>query len=119
MSSTSTAMSTSVRRPLYRHTVRASLPVLGGSQTSLLGGSQASLAVLGSSQTSLPVLSEYQSEIVSEYPEASIIILLSSVRSLSLARSSIHTCPVDCVPLDSPEHTFRIPPSIPGRLVVL
>jgi hypothetical protein len=111
MSPMSTAMSTSVRRLSYRHAVRASLPVLSGSQ--------ASLAVLGGSQTSLPVLSEYQPEIVSGCPEASIIILLSSVKSLSLARSSIYTCSVDCVSLDSSECTFRIPSSIPGRPVVL
>jgi hypothetical protein len=107
----STAMSTPVRRPLYRHAVRTSL--------SVLGGSQASLAVLGGSQASLPVSPEYQLEIVSGCLEASIIISSSPVRGLSPARSPIHTCPVDCVPLDSPEHTFRIPPSIPGRPVVL
>jgi hypothetical protein len=130
-------MSTPVRRPSYRYAVRAllsvlggswtSLAVLGGSQASLLGGSQASLAVPGSSQASLPggsqaslpVLSEYQPEIVSRCSEASIIILSSSVRSLSLARSSIHICSVDYVPLNSSEYTFRILLSIPGKPVVL
>jgi hypothetical protein len=97
------------------------LSVLGGSQASLvvLDGSQASLAVPGGSQASLPVLPEYQPEIVSGYPEASIIILSLSVRGLSPARSPIHTCPVDYIPLDSLEQTFRIPPSIPSEPVVL